>query len=205
MTFDPLHLPRPRVPAAPATVAEWLAIPEEQRAELIDGRIVRHAMPGPRHGFVQLGIGQALGAYSRRPSDADRPGGWWISQEVDMLLAGMGCRPDLLGWQRDQHPRLPAPDTRGVVTDVPEWICEVLSPSTAGVAMGAKRSGYHRAGVLWYWLADPIHRTLTVLRRTEPDYLIVLVASVGERVRAEPFGAVEIDVGDLFDFGDETA
>lgn len=69
--------------------------------------------------------------------------------------------------------------------------------------MGAKRRGYHRAGVLWYWLADPIHRTLTVLRRTEPDYLIVLVASLGERVRAEPFGAVEIDVGELFDFGDD--
>ncbi|MBK6534188.1 MAG: Uma2 family endonuclease [Deltaproteobacteria bacterium] len=122
-----------------------------------------------------------------------------------MLIGGMGCRPDLLGWQREKHPRLPSPDARGLVTDVPEWICEVLSPSTAGLDMGAKRSGYHRAGVLWYWLADPIHRTLTVLRRTEPDYLIVLVASLGEQVRAEPFGAVEIDVGELFDFGDETA
>ena len=44
-----------------------------------------------------------------------------------------------------------------------------------------------------------------MLRRTEPDYLIVLVASVGEAVRAEPFDAVELDVGELFDFGDEPA
>lgn len=206
MTFDPLHLPRLRVPAAPATVAEWLAIPEEQRAELIDGRIVHHAMPGPRHGMVQSRLSGVLApGFGRRTGDADRPGGWWISQEVDMLIGGMGCRPDLLGWQREKHPRLPSPDARGLVTDVPEWICEVLSHSTAGLDMGAKRSGYHRAGVLWYWLADPIHRTLTVLRRTEPDYLIVLVASLGEQVRAEPFGAVEIDVGELFDFGDETA
>ena len=120
-----------------------------------------------------------------------------------MHIGGIGCRPDLLGWQRDKHPRLPSPDSRGLVTDVPEWICEVLSRSTAGLDMGTKRSTYHRAGVGWYWLADPTYRTLTVLRRTEADYLIVLVANPSERVRAEPFASVEIDVGELFDFDDE--
>ncbi len=205
MTLDPAHPPIRRAPAPPATIAEWLAIAEEERAELINGRIVYHTMPGPRHGATQLGIGSVLAPYKRRTGGPDQPGGWWLSQEVDMHLGDIGCRPDLLGWQRDKHPRLPASDARGLVTEVPEWICEVLSHSTAGVDMGAKRSAYHRAGVSWYWLADPMYRTLTVLRRTEPDYLIVLVANVGERVRAEPFDAVEIDVGAVFDFGDEPA
>jgi len=205
VTLDPAPHPARRAPVSPATLAEWLAIPEAARAELIDGRIVYHAMPGPRHGATQLGIGSILAPYKRRKDDPDAPGGWWLSQEVDMHLGDIGCRPDLLGWQRDKHPRLPAPDARGLVTEVPAWICEVLSPSTAGVDMGAKRSAYHRAGVLWYWLADPMYRTLTVLRRTEPDYLIVRVANVGERVRAEPFEAVEIDLNALFDFGDGLA
>ncbi len=120
-----------------------------------------------------------------------------------MFLAGVGCRPDLVGWRRETHPRLPEPDARGLVTDAPAWICEVLSPSTAAYDIGAKRSAYHRAGVQWYWLADPTNRTLTVLRRTDVDYLIVQSAGVGERVRCEPFEAAEIDVSELFAFDDE--
>lgn len=109
----------------------------------------------------------------------------------------MGCRPDLLGWRRDKHPVLPTLDARGVVTCVPDWICEVLSPSTAHVDMGPKRIGYHRAGVGHYWLLDPQNGTLTVLRWTPDGYLVVLVAFKGEMVRAEPFEAVEIEVGEL--------
>lgn len=204
VTIDPIGLSPARRSNPPATVADWLAIPEHRRAELIDGRIVYHAMPGPKHGTVTSQVAGAIAPrFHRRAGDAERPGGWWISQEVDMVIGGIGCRPDLLGWQRDKHPKLPVPDARGVVTECPEWICEVLSHSTAALDMGAKRSAYHRAGVLWYWLADPANRTLTALRRTEEGYLIALVAGVGERVRAEPFGAVEVDVSDLFDFDEE--
>ena len=120
-----------------------------------------------------------------------------------MLIGGMGCRPDVIGWERARHPRMPQLDALGVVTAVPSFICEVLSRSTASVDMGAKRAGYHRAGVEWYWLADPHNRTLTVLRRTEPDYLVALVGGPGERVRAQPFEQVELDLDALFDFGDE--
>lgn len=185
------------------TLAEWLAIPEERRAELIDGRIVYQAMPGPVHGAVQSRVSALLASYDRRRRAPEDRGGWWISQELDMLLAGMGCRPDLLGWSRTLYPRLPAPNAQGVVTEVPGWICEVLSRSTAAVDMGPKRTGYHRAGVAWYWLADPHHRTLTVLQRTERDYLVVAVAGPGERLAAEPFTGVEVDLDALFDFGDE--
>jgi len=200
MTIDPLASP---AQPQPATIEEWLAIPEEQRAELIGGRIVRHAMPGPTHGVVQRAIGARLDPFHRRKGDDDAPGGWWVSQEVDMFIGGVGCRPDLIGWQREVHPTLPAPNARGVVTEVPEWVCEVLSASTAAYDTGAKRDAYHRAGVRWYWLADPLYRTLTVLRRIEEGYLIVRAATLGERVRVEPFEAVEIEVGELFDFGEE--
>lgn len=203
MASSSLPVSLSRSPPAPATLADWLAIPEEQRAELIDGRIVYQGMPGPTHGEVQRRLGARLDPYARRRGDPEQPGGWWISLEVDMALGGIGCRPDLLGWEREKHPRLPEPDARGLVTAVPTWICEVLSRSTAPVDMGSKRAAYHRAGVAWYWLADPHNRTLTVLQRTEPDYLVALVAGPGERVRAQPFAHVDVDVDALFDFGDE--
>lgn len=123
--------------------------------------------------------------------------------EVDLEISGLGCRPDLVGWRRDKQPRLPAPDGRGLVTAVPDWICEVLSRTTAHVDMGEKRVGYHRAGVTHYWLADPANGTLAVLEWSAAGYVIVLVAGRADRVRAPPFDAAEIDVGELFGDDDE--
>jgi Uma2 family endonuclease len=110
----------------------------------------------------------------------------------------MGCRPDVLGWRRDKHGYLPKPDARGVVTAVPDWICEVLSPSTSRVDVGEKRVGYHLAGVPHYWLADPSNGTLTALQWTAEGYLWALTAGPGDRVRVPPFADVEIDVSALF-------
>lgn len=207
MATDPtLALTNPRRPSHPATVADWLAVPEEARAELIDGRLVFHAMRGPQHGIAQAGVAAVVrSGYHRRRGEADGLGGWWISQEVDMLMGDLACRPDLLGWERARHPRLPSPDDRGLVTEAPQWICGVLSPSTAAIDLGRKRSAYHRAGVDWYWLADPANRTLTVLRRAEADYLVVLAGGVGDVLRAEPFAGVDLDVSALFAFEEEPA
>jgi Uma2 family endonuclease len=185
-----------------ATLEEWLLIPEERRAELIDGKIVYQGMPGPKHGQAQGKTFATIdGPFGRRAGGGGRPGGWWISLEVDLEIAAMGCRPDVLGWRRDRFPRLPEPDARGLVTAVPDWICEVLSPSTASVDQGKKRRAYHVAGVEHYWLVDPTNGTLTVLSRAEQDYLIVLVAGRDEVVKAPPFDLVEISVGGIL--GDE--
>jgi Uma2 family endonuclease len=189
----------PRREPRRATIREWLAIPEEERAELIDGAIIYQAMPGPEHGLAQGKMFALVDTpFGRRVGGGGRPGGWWFSLEVDMELAGLGCRPDLLGFRRSKHARLPQPDERGVVTVVPDWICEVLSPSTAYLDQGKKRRAYHHAGVEHYWLVDPTNRTLTVLERAERDYLILLVAGRDEVVRAAPFDAIEIPVGEIF-------
>ena len=182
-----------------ATLEEWLAIPEEARAELIDGQIVYHAMPGPRHGRAQGELFALLRPYGRRFGGGDGPGGWWFSQEVDMEINGFGCRPDVQGWRREKHLALPEPDARGLTTVVPDWICEVLSPSTARYDLGKKRSAYFRAGVEFYWLVDYSNQTFTALRRTEQGYVIQAAAGPGETVQVDPFGALVINVGDLFE------
>lgn len=182
------------------TIEEWLAIPDERRAELIDGKIVYQGMPGPLHGKAQgKTFAQVDGPFGRTPGDRGRPGGWWISLEVDLEIAGFGCRPDILGWRRDKHPRLPEPDPRGVVVAVPEWICEVLSPRTASMDLGKKRRAYHSAGVAHYWILDPTNATLTVLEHAERDYLIVLGAGRGEVVNAPPFEGASLDLDEIFE------
>lgn len=199
MTIAPAETSPSRPPAPRATIAEWLAIPEERRAELIDGRIVYQGMPGPVHGRVQGNVFSALGPrFDRRRGGDDRPGGWWLSLEVDMEVGGIGCRPDVVGWRRERVARLPQPDARGVVVEVPDWICEVLSASTASVDTGKKREAYHRAGVAHYWLADPERRSITVLRSVAEGYVILGVHHAGERMRAEPFEAVEVALDEVF-------
>lgn len=190
----------------PATIEDWLRIPEEKRAELIHGRIVLHAFPNLRHGHAQAQLGRLLWPYNRRrkggggggPSANPELGGWWLSQEVDIEIADVGCRPDVVGWRRDKHARAPQPDARGVVTETPDFLCEVLSASTARYDQGEKRDAYFRGGVPHYWLLDPDLRTLTVLERVDRGYLIVRVAGPGETVRAAPFEGVEIPLDELF-------
>lgn len=49
-----------------------------------------------------------------------------------------------------------------------------------------------------YWIVDPEHRTLTVMRWTADGYLTVLTGETTQPVRAEPFEAIELDLGVVF-------
>ncbi len=196
-------------PADRATIHDWLAIPEEERAELIHGCIVYHAFPGPAHGHAQRRLGVQLDPYTRRGGGGggprSAPGGWWITLEVDMEIGDVACRPDIVGWRRDKHTRCPQPDARGVCIDVPDFVCEVLSRSTARHDQGDKRVAYFEAGVEHYWLVDTANGTLTVLRRSEPGYVVVLSAGRGDVVQAPPFEKVKVVVADRFLDDDEPA
>lgn len=185
-------------PDRPATIDDWLGIPEDRRAQLIHGTIVDDPFPGLKHGAAQGAVFAEIRPYNRRQRRGGGPGGWWLSLEVDMVIGGIGCRPDVVGWRREKLPRPPEPDERGLVTVMPDFVGEVLSSSTARYDTGPKRDAYFKAGVTFYWLIDPAYKTLTILERGDRGYVIVLVAGPDETVRAPPFDGVEIPVGGLF-------
>jgi Uma2 family endonuclease len=179
-----------------ATVDDLLAIPEAERFhEIIGGELVQKAMPSFRHGRAQSRLSQQVGGpYDRRPGQGG-PGGFWFVTEVEIAFAPTDIyRPDVSGWRRERLPTLP--DTWPI--DVrPDWICEILSPSNAQNDLFKKLRGYQRAAVPHYWIIDPVAETLAVYRWTPDGFLLVTVASGGERVRAEPFDAVELSVHEL--------
>lgn len=185
-----------------STLDDLLAMPDDQRNhELIDGEIVERAAPSIEHGGVQFALAGVLHGPFRRSGSGGGATGWWFGAEVDVLLpTGDLVRPDLVGWRRDRHPSRP---TGTPVRALPDWICEVVSPSHARNDTVRKVRTYHRAVVPHYWLVDGRDDTLTVYRWTPEGYLVALSAEREERVRAEPFEAIEIAVGELF--GDETA
>jgi Uma2 family endonuclease len=189
----PAAAPRP----SRATVADLLAIPEDERFhEIVGGELTRKAMPSGPHGRAQRALGGRVGeAYDARPG-GKRPGGWWIVTEVEIELEPSEVyRPDVLGWRRERLPQLPETSPIGVR---PDWVCEVLSPSNARNDRVKKMRVYHRAGVPHYWLVDPREETLSVFRWTPDGYLLALTVERGDRVRAEPFDAVDLSVEALF-------
>jgi Uma2 family endonuclease len=193
-------------PALRRLLIEWLSQPRERAAELLGGRIVEKAMATLDHGAAQGGVfAQVFPLQGRRNPEGGPPGqapGWWLTQDVDLFIGGEGMRPDVAGWRADRHPTPPSrvnvDEHLGVIVTPPDWVCEVLSTSTASQDLGRKWRAYQRAGVEWYWLVSVPHRSITVYRRSERSYELYDTATPGDPVRLPPFEALPFHVGPLF-------
>ena len=191
--------------SAPATrrftIDDLLAIPEERRRhEIIDGQLFEKEAASGKYGGAQVRMSRVLGPYDRRPGGR-WPGGWWFATEAEVQLAPDEVyRPDIAGLRRERLPELPS--TVPVVIR-PDWVCEILSSNKRNDLVRKKR-GYHRFGVPHYWIVDPAEESLSVNRWAPEGYLEVLAADRADRVRAEPFEALELIVATFFgDDGDE--
>lgn len=190
-------------PEALRRLEAWLLLPDGDRAELLDGRIVYKAMASIEHGDAVIGISGQLDGLRGPPGAGG--GGWWLSQEVDMFLAGQGVRPDLVGWRVEKHPRPPQKVNLGqrhlgVYVTAPDWICEVLSGSTRSrdEDEGVKWRAYFEAGVGHYWLVDLDREQLLVYRRGERGYEPVEVAGAEAVKPLPPFEGVQFNAKRVF-------
>jgi Uma2 family endonuclease len=181
-----------------ATYEDLLAMREGDRAEIIDGAIVSPPPPLPRHGRAQRVVGRVIGGAFDDDDGEGGPGGWWILPEVDVRLSAHDIvRPDVAGWRRE---RLPDPWDLRPLDVVPDWICEVLSPSNVADDRVRKRRLYALHGVASYWLLDPLERTLEALRLDVGSAAWIEIGSYDDTsvARIAPFDAIEIDVSRFF-------
>jgi Uma2 family endonuclease len=177
------------------TLADWLALPDDARIELIDGVFVEKAAPASDHARAQVETITGLNwRFGRRTGGPERPGGWLFASELDIVLDGRVFRPDITGFRRDRVPALPRERPCPIR---PDWICEITSDTHRANDTVVKLRRYHQSAVPHYWILDQLDRTLTVHRHTADGYLVALRAAADERVRAEPFDAVELAVGVL--------
>jgi Uma2 family endonuclease len=180
--------------AEPATYEDLLQVPDQLVGEILAGELHATPRPTPRHADASSGLGGAL----RGPFDRGRggPGGWRILAEPELHLAADVVVPDLAGWRRTRLPTLP---DEPFVAIAPDWICEVLSPSTVSIDRVKKLAIYAREAVPHAWLADPIARTLEILRLEAGRWTIVATHADLAVVRAEPFDAIELDLSLLWE------
>ncbi len=179
-----------------ATYQDVLAAPPHKVAEIIDGELILSPRPAGPH----LVAATALGAELTPPFSRGRggPGGWIILDEPELHLEGSILVPDLAGWKRE---------TMGVVANEPyfeirpDWVCEILSPSTERFDRGDKIRLYAKAGTTSAWLINPLARTLEVLRLSPEkpgQWLTLAVFRDDAKVRAAPFEAFELDLSILW-------
>ena len=182
------------------TYADYLALPEGTKAELIDGELYMSPRPKGRHVRISSVLGTLLGTpFGLRTGESSYgPGGWWILDEPEchLPLDRRVLIPDLAGWRRERMPE-PPDDSHKFLT-VPDWICEVLSPSTQGHDMLRKMPIYLAAGVAWAWIVNPVDRRVDVYRAEGGEWLDVIGVEGHGRVRLPPFDAIELDMEPWF-------
>jgi Uma2 family endonuclease len=173
-----------------------LNAPPNKVAEIIHGELVLSPRPAGPHSVATSALGEELGPPFKRGRGG--PGGWILLDEPELHFAHDVLVPDLAGWRRET---MPAVANEPYFTIRPDWVCEVLSPSTERYDRAAKIALYAAAGVAHAWLVNPLQRTLEILRlsaATPREWSAIGVHRDDAKVRAEPFQALELDLSILW-------
>ena len=176
-----------------ATYQDVLDAPPHKVAEVIAGTFHTHPRPAMRHAWASSRLGGRLdGPFN---PGAGGPGGWWIIDEPELHLAADIVVPDLAGWRRETMPEYP---DAAYCTIAPDWVCEVLSPSTRRLDQGEKRDLNAREGVRHLWFVDPDARTLEAFELREGHWLLLATLIDDVPVSLPPFDAITFPLDALW-------
>lgn len=175
----------------PATYEDLVALPENMVGQIIGGELIAHPRPRSSHAYAAT----YLAGLSRSFGSSGGPGGWWILMEPELALGGDILVPDLAGWRRERMPTMPDVPRFELA---PDWVCEILSPSTTRVDRVLKRYAYARERVQFLWYVDPAVKVLEALQLRDGGWSDVGAWDGDARVRAAPFEAVELDLSELW-------
>ena len=177
----------------PAKYEDLLALPENVVGEIINGELVTSPRPAALHALAASRLeGELYGPFDRGRGG---PGGWVLLFEPELHLSGNVLVPDIAGWRRERMPEVPDATAFELA---PDWVCEVLSRSTAAVDRADKVPIYARAGVSHVWLVDPGDRTVEALRLDAGRYVLLGTWRGASAARIEPFDAIDFDLGTLW-------
>ena len=194
MRYESVTTPEPMSHRKPrATYQDLLEVPDTMVAEILDGELYASPRPAMRHSLVASALGgQLWGPFGHGRGG---PGGWWLLDEPELHFGDEVLVPDLAGWRRERLPEIP--DT-AAISLAPDWICEVVSPSTERIDRVRKLPIYAREGVGHAWLVNPLTKTLEVFRRGEGGWILLSTHGGDDAVRAEPFEAIAIELPELW-------
>jgi Uma2 family endonuclease len=177
----------------PATYEDLLEVPAHRVAEILNGGLETHPRPSPKHAHAYFSLGDEL--VSPFHKGRGGPGGWWILGEPELRLGADVIVPDLAGWRRERLPELP---DAAWFELAPDWVCEILSASTARTHRVVKMPLYAREGVGHLWLIDPDLRTLEAYERQGGRWTLLATLEQDNPVSLPPFDAIEFPLSVLW-------
>lgn len=182
-------------PIAKSLYDELVALPENLVGEVIAGELYTQPRPAGPHASATSVLGMDIGSAYHRGRGG--PGGWWIidEPEIHFVRDTEVLVPDIAGWRRERMPTIPQ-DQRFEV--VPDWVCEVLSPSTQKKDRVIKMSVYAQYRVPHLWLVDPLARTLETYVLESGRWTVAGLYKDQDEVSAVPFDQITLALNDLW-------
>ena len=180
---------RPGLAKRAATYDDLLQVPDHLVAEILEGELYGTPRPAAPHALAGSALHIEVGGAFQHGRGG--PGGWWILYEPELHFGADVIVPDLAGWRRERLPQIPdAP----AITLAPDWVCEVLSPSTEALDRVPKLRIYAWERVAHVWFVNPKTHTLEVLRLEAGSWMLVATYDGDAPVHAEPFAAVPLEM-----------
>ena len=177
-----------------ATYEDLCRVPRHLIAQIIHGQLITLPRPAPRHALAASSLGGELtGPFQNGRGGG--PGGWWILDEPELHLGADILVPDLAGWRRSRMPTFPE---TAFFALAPDWVCEVLSPSTAQMDRVDKLPIYASHGANYAWLVGPEAKTLEIFSLHEGHWRLENAFKEAEEVCAVPFEAVRFGLAALW-------
>jgi Uma2 family endonuclease len=180
---------RPGLAKREATYEDLMKVSDLKVAEILDGELYASPRPAVPHALAASVLGTEIGGPFQQGRGG--PGGWWILDEPELHVGRDVVVPDVAGWRRT---RMPAPPSTPAIELAPDWVCEILSPSTEAMDRVPKLRIYAREGVANVWFVNPLTHTLEVLRLSNGAWVVVATHDGDATVNVEPFDAVPLEL-----------
>jgi Uma2 family endonuclease len=171
---------------------EFLELPEDPdntRYELMRGEVVVSPSPNLDHAFVARNLSFLLLDYTRRKSLGE------IIEDTDTYFGPEDVRrPDIMYFSNARLHFIGDNYLEGP----PDLAVEVLSPSNKHVDRGDKFELYRDSGVTFYWIFDPMLRTVEAYKLQGKEYVDVGSGKDADVLRLPPFEDLEIDLAQIW-------
>lgn len=173
------------------TFHEWIALPEDAEGELVDGYLVEEEVPDPIHGLTVSWLIALFRAWL-----AGRGGFVFDSDVKFAVTATRGRKPDVSVYL----PGRTAPPRRGALSDPPDVMVEVVSPSPADERRDRveKMDEYAAFGVRYYWIVDPALGSVEIFELDSGRFARSAALTGGSLRQVPGCPGMELDVDQLW-------